>query len=212
MQPCSTIKINTPSPQGDKILVNKKFHTLFVKKMILLRVSTSKIISTFFGAGLVPFAPGTFASLLTALPFCFFPVKQPIVFLFFLASFVLGIQHSQVYANSIKTTDPGEVVIDEVAGMLIIFFLCGDFSGTFAGLIKGKIHTTKNAMFFGRCVYAFLAFFFFRIFDITKPLLVGLVDRNCKGAIGIMMDDVVAGIMSAGTIYGISIALGRIFG
>ncbi|MDA9212762.1 phosphatidylglycerophosphatase A, partial [Gammaproteobacteria bacterium] len=48
-----------------------------------------------------------------------------------------------------------------------------------------------------RIVFVVLAFILFRIFDITKPFPISYIDRNIKGGLGIVLDDVVAGLIAA---------------
>lgn len=68
--------------------------------------------------------------------------------------------------------DPGEIVIDEVAGMwLALLFL------------------PKSILLFS------LAFILFRIFDITKPWIIGKI-QSLHGGFGIMLDDILAGILA----------------
>lgn len=71
----------------------------------------------------------------------------------------------------------GEIVIDELAGMWLTLSICG--------------LTSENILF-----TAPLAFIFFRLFDIYKPSIIGRIDRNVKGGLGVMGDDVIAGIFA----------------
>jgi phosphatidylglycerophosphatase A len=79
--------------------------------------------------------------------------------------------------------DGKEIVIDELAGMWIALSICGINS--------------ENTL-----ILAPLAFIFFRLFDIWKPSIIGKIDRDVKGGLGVMGDDIVAGfaagIASAG--------------
>ncbi len=80
-------------------------------------------------------------------------------------------------------TDPGEVVIDEVVGQWIVCLLIID----------------NNHM--GQYFLALLAF---RVFDILKPWPICIFDRR-HDAFGVMMDDVVAGIMGAAVLYWVNL-------
>ena len=71
--------------------------------------------------------------------------------------------------------DGKEIVIDELAGMWITLAICGINS--------------SNILFM-----APIAFIFFRLFDIWKPSFIGKIDRDVKGGLGVMGDDVLAGI------------------
>ena len=135
----------------------------------------SKYFISLFGIGLIPFAPGTLGSIfaiftwyvsITFLSIYFFHF---IVALFFLTSFKIV----NIYLNSEKKEDPSEVVIDEFIGQSIPLIF----------LFKFNIYEVL------------LAFCVFRIFDIFKIYPVNKAE-NIKGAAGVIMDDVIAGIYS----------------
>lgn len=86
---------------------------------------------------------------------------------------VLGMLASAVYANTTGKEDPSEVIIDEVAGFLIAM-----------------------AWLPSSWVYVILAFILFRILDIFKPFPISMMDRKIKGGVGIMADDMMAGIVT----------------
>lgn len=144
------------------------------------------LIATWFGAGLLPKAPGTWGSL-AALPFA-----AAIVWLggpwALLASavllFLVGIWASAKYAGS--RADPGEVVVDEVvAQWLVIFPVALDL----------KLYL--------------LAFVTFRVADILKPWPANWADRRIKGGLGIMLDDILAAPYAMVVCYLAWIWLGR---
>ena len=87
-----------------------------------------------------------------------------------------------------KTDDLQEIVIDEITGLyltiLLAILLCKIF----------KIDFNISIIFL-------LSFIFFRIFDITKPLIIGYYDKTLKGATGIMVDDLLAGIFAGLTVF-----------
>ncbi len=142
-----------------------------------LRRTTARMIATTCGIGRLPWMPGSWGSA-AALPFCALieltlgPTLGSIALLACAAAlFVVGFWASRVYLESADSSDPPEIVIDEVAGQtLALAFLGG-------GLIE----------------YA-LGFALFRIADITKIWPVGLVERRLPGAAGVMFDDIVAGL------------------
>ncbi|KJV69603.1 phosphatidylglycerophosphatase A family protein [Candidatus Neoehrlichia lotoris str. RAC413] len=85
--------------------------------------------------------------------------------------------------------DPKEVVIDEVLGQLMTFTLIILFTennDTF--ILKNKINYIS---------IFFASFTLFRFFDIIKVWPINIVDKNIKGALGIMLDDIIAAVMSA---------------
>ena len=83
--------------------------------------------------------------------------------------------------NSFDSNDPQEIVIDEVVGQMI-------------PLLSIPIYET---LYFLPVEYYYVAsFLLFRLFDIWKPFPVNYIDDNTKGAMGIMLDDIFAGIYS----------------
>lgn len=133
----------------------------------------SKIIATVFFIGYIPFAPGTFGSLAgLAFIWIFKPdFLQQIVIL--IAGVIIGIFSSQVIEKISGTKDSKHIVIDEFVGyMASIIFL---------PLTIG---------------YIIAAFFLFRFFDILKPPPIRNLERMFSGGIGVMIDDVVAGVFT----------------
>lgn len=125
--------------------------------------------------GNISFAPGTFGSIL-GLPLCFFLSKLDFSVAFLLTSiFILfAIWIAQEAEKILKTKkDPGCVVIDEIAGMLV----------TLTGLPFNIVSVVAG-------------FFLFRVLDIWKPYPIRFFDKKLSGGVGIVMDDVAAGIVS----------------
>lgn len=186
------------------------------------------VIATFFGVGKIPFMPGTFGSLaatiLVAVIFyqpyfvkleggqMHFAVgggyinPQYIIWILSISSLVLwfvGYWASDNYASAISKKDPSEVVIDEVAGVFVAFSL---ISIIYAGLYF--LNKEGFIIYLTLAGWAFLlVFILFRIFDILKPLHVGWADKNLKGGLGIMADDIIAGGYTAIAFYAIFFAL-----
>ncbi len=169
------------------------------------------IICTFFGIGNIKFAPGTFGSLV-AFPIwvLLYPILNLgiiyfacfwILLLIFL--FFLGVHCSDIYTKETGKEDASQIVIDEVVGQLISLFL--SFSLIF---VIFRLVPSANEIFwiFGKfpILYFLSNFIFFRLFDIFKISLVRYCDRNIKNGLGVMLDDVVAGVFSALTIIIIS--------
>lgn len=145
----------------------------------------NKFISTLCYSGLSPVAPGTFGSFLALVlifPLAFFPQNAWLILLFFLVATALGFYAIPQYLQG-KTDDLQEIVIDEAAGLYLTILISTILLRTFG--VK-----TNAFVLFG------LSFIFFRIFDITKPLIIGYYDRTLKGATGIMVDDLLAGIFA----------------
>lgn len=130
-------------------------------------------IATWFGCGLSPVVSGTAGSL-GALPFAFviqYALGNHALFIASLLVFALGVWASGQYLAHMESgEDPGEIVVDEVAGQWLT--LCVLFP-TWQSYLTG--------------------FLLFRLFDILKPWPVSLADRQIKGAFGVMFDDMLAG-------------------
>jgi phosphatidylglycerophosphatase A len=137
-----------------------------------MKQALAHLLVTWFGSGLSRKAPGTVGSL-AALPFAYaihVYGGNAALMSAAIAAFVVGVWACDVYltANP-EASDPKEIVIDEVAGQwLVLAFL----------------PPTWQAYAIG-CVL-------FRLFDITKPWPVSLADSQIKGAVGVMLDDILA--------------------
>ena len=136
-------------------------------------------------SGLSPKAPGTVGSFVSLVIGLFLLEFLHVSTLFLLALLitVIAIKQIDIYENEVGMHDGKEIVIDELAGMWITLSICGINS--------------ENIL-----IMAPLAFIFFRLFDIWKPSIIGKIDRDVNGGLGVMGDDVVAGfaagIASAG--------------
>jgi phosphatidylglycerophosphatase A len=132
------------------------------------------LVATGLGVGYVPFAPGTFGSLL-ALPLAWGMQQFPLGWQLALAAacFVSGVAICSRAARPLGGGDPGQIVFDEIAAMLVVF-----------------LPTRLTA------ATALIGFALFRLFDITKPWPVGRLER-LPGGLGIMSDDFAAGVYSA---------------
>ena len=122
--------------------------------------------------GNVPFAPGTFGSLI-GLPFAFLLSRLNLLLS---ASFILlfvffAIAVASAAEKILSKKDPAKIVIDEIAGLMV----------TFAGL-PFNLGT------------AIAGFIIFRAFDILKPFPIRALERKVPGGGGVVLDDVLAGI------------------
>ena len=131
-------------------------------------------LATGFYAGNLPVAPGTFGSLI-GLALCFGLAANPLPLAIILA--VLLILFAIWIANAaekiLKRSDPGCIVIDEIAGMVVTLI---GLPFNFATAVTG--------------------FILFRILDILKPFPIRILDKRVSGGLGIVADDVVAGIFA----------------
>lgn len=124
--------------------------------------------------GFSPKAPGTIGSLL-ALPLCFILSKIDIVSsaIAVILFTVIGTWIAHVAEKILRQTDPGCIVIDEMAGLMVTFF-----------------YLPFNL------ITVCLGFIIFRLLDILKPFPISWIEKNITGGLGIMADDIVAGIFS----------------
>jgi phosphatidylglycerophosphatase A len=143
-----------------------------------MKVSLARLLSTWFGCGYAPFAPGTVgaaAAVAIAWLLGWGAVSNAIAGL---VAGMVGIWAATIEARSCGRKDPGHIVIDEVAGQWI----------TFAGA------TTFNWKSW------LLGFLLFRLFDIWKPVPVRQLEQLPDGT-GIMADDLMAGVYGAVVLY-----------
>lgn len=139
-----------------------------------------------FGSGAVPKGPGTAGTVVAmgiylALP----PMSLPVHGLLIAVSFLLGWWLCGKTATDIGVHDHGGIVWDEFVGYWITMFMAPQ-----------------------GWTWALLGFALFRLLDIFKPWPIKWVDQQVKGGMGIMLDDVLAGIMAALCIQALVILIG----
>ncbi|QWU79645.1 phosphatidylglycerophosphatase A [Campylobacter novaezeelandiae] len=144
-----------------------------------------KLYLTFFYSGCVKKASGTSGTLAALIP-AFFILKylgMQTLFLLSILIFIASIRIIDDYEKQSGIHDDKHIVIDEVAGVFLALAI------------------------FGNTVFAFLlSFVLFRVFDILKPSIIGVVDKKFKGGLGVMLDDMLAGLFAgllSAVIYGI---------
>ena len=129
-------------------------------------------IATGAGSGYLPKAPGTWGTLVGLLLWWPLAGLSLTAYLATVAVlFIVGVASAGAAEKILDRGDPGVVVIDEIVGVLI-------------ALAAVPLHP----------VAALAGFALFRLFDIAKPFPVGWVDRHLHGGLGIMLDDVAAGL------------------
>lgn len=167
-----------------------------MKKLIARMVATCII-------GYMPFAPGTWGSAL-ALGVGYCIVDRYGWFemaLAFGAVCLIGLITTRWYLYAMPDRkDPKEVVIDEVAGQwltLLTPILLLHLGAWLQTGILSVIALEKHWV----AIYFTLGFIFFRLFDILKPWPVSFFDRKVKGAWGVMLDDIAAGLMAGVLLY-----------
>ncbi len=134
----------------------------------------SHFIAFGFGSGAVPFAPGTFGTLM-AIPF--YLLMRPLSLSMYLFLVILitiaSMWLCDKVSKEIKVHDHSGMCLDEIVGFLV----------TMIGAPHGVI-------------WILLGFALFRLFDIWKPWPIRYLDEQVKGGVGVILDDVVAGIFS----------------
>ncbi len=125
-------------------------------------------------SGKSPKAPGTIGSIVSViigLPILYYSVQT----LFLLACLigVIAIREIDIFEKQSQTHDAKWIVIDELVGVWVAMAMAGL---SIVGVVS--------------------AFVFFRIFDIWKPSIIGRIDRQVKGGLGVVGDDFVAGLVA----------------
>lgn len=128
-----------------------------------------------FGTGLSSWAPGTLGTLAAAPIFALMqPMNTPAYIMVLVVWFVIGIVICQHCELRLRVSDHPGIVWDEIVGYLV----------TMTGMPLSWQHLA-------------LGFALFRLFDIIKPWPIRLVDRHVHGGFGIMLDDLLAGLLAA---------------
>jgi phosphatidylglycerophosphatase A len=139
-------------------------------------------VATWGGLGLMRPGPGTWGTI-GGLPFGIFLLVfggVPALVVAALAVFALGYWASKHFEQMVREKDSSMIVIDEVAGLWIAMIPC--------------VLTPASVG---------IAFVLFRFFDILKPWPISYLDKKFPGPMGVMLDDVLAGIFAAFVLIGI---------
>ena len=126
-----------------------------------------------FGAGLSPFAPGTFGTLV-AIPIALLLdayASEAAFVAVIIVLFLLGTWSAQITGRALRVPDHGSIVVDEVAAFLLVLY--------FTGVTPLRIA---------------IAFALFRFFDIVKPPPIRQLDAAMKNGTGVMLDDLLAAV------------------
>ena len=146
-------------------------------------MTLNRLFITFGGSGLSPKAPGTAGSLAALIVGVLLLQVMPIptLFMITLAITIIGIFEINKYEKETGTHDDKSIVIDEVAGMWIALMMA--------------LSTAKSLEYPYATELAIIgSFAAFRLFDIWKPSFIGTIDEKVKGGLGVMGDDIIAGI------------------
>ncbi|MFB6434812.1 MAG: phosphatidylglycerophosphatase A [Candidatus Malihini olakiniferum] len=162
-----------------------KRETQRVAKHRLRLSNLCHLLATGFGSGLSPRMPGTIGSLAAIPVWCFLSfLPWQLYSLMIMLSIFIGLYLCHQTAKDIGVHDHSSIVWDEFVGMWITLMAIEDQQW--------------------KCVLA--SFLAFRVLDIFKPWPIYWFDRTVHGGMGIMLDDVVAGLISAGIIYWIVVS------
>ena len=172
------------------------------KKRVVFKFNLYTIISTWFCLGLIPFMPGTIASI-SVYPIYKFMISSSNSYMELQIStcivvallFVIGWFAVRKFETTTMSHDHKSIVIDEVIGQLLVIGL--SFKWLHKLSIKISSYTTFNSL----DTAFIIALIAFRFFDIKKPFLIRYIDRNMKGAMGVILDDVMAALFAAGSIF-----------
>lgn len=127
-----------------------------------------------FGSGLAPKAPGTFGTLAAIPIFLLLALLTPTFYLIaIIVMSVAGVYICGKAAEDVGVHDHPAIVWDEFVGYFITMFM---------------IPVTWQSVLVG--------FLLFRLFDILKPWPISFIDKNVSGGLGIMLDDILAGLFS----------------
>ncbi len=130
------------------------------------------LVALGFGAGLSPVAPGTVGTLVGVVLYLVLSLLPTLLYVVVVAGlFAAGVWAIGGAVDKMGSDDPPAVVWDEVVGFLVAMIAAP------AGIL-----------------WVILGFVLFRVFDIYKPWPIAQVERRFKGPIGVMLDDVLAGV------------------
>lgn len=143
------------------------------------------LLATGFGSGLSPVVPGTMGTL-AAIPLYLLLVQLPLsgYIVAVIIACLVGIKICQVTSDDMGVHDHGSIVWDEFAGFWITMLIVPLFSQP---ITEWK--------------WLLTGFILFRFFDMVKPWPIGWLDKRVHGGFGIMLDDIVAGVMAAIALY-----------
>lgn len=175
---------------GDDLSTRKR---LSAEQRRALLSSPAGWLACGFGSGLAPVAQGTFGSLAALLPWLLLrQLTLPAYIAALLAGFAIGVWACNVAGRALGVADHRSVVWDEFIGQWIALLPL---------LIPACLPSSGFAWWM-----LVAGFALFRLFDVWKPWPIRWLDRHLEGGMGVMVDDVVAGIFAA-----IVLALGLAF-
>ena len=170
-------------------MLKYNFNTFFKSVKERNLSNPAVFFATGFGVGLLPIAPGTWGSILAVFMawgivsiFSHLALLTVTIFVFF-----IGIFASEFCINHFSSSDPKQVVIDEIVAQWLVLLIV-------------PLEPLNYLV----------GFIIFRFFDIFKPWPISWIDKNLKGGFGIMADDVLAAVFAMIILYGVSLWTGSI--
>jgi phosphatidylglycerophosphatase A len=151
------------------------------------------LIAFGFGSGLSPWAPGTFGTLM-AVPIVLFVMQFGVVahLVFAIFASLFGIYVCGESARRLNVHDHPGIVWDEIAGFALT-------------MLTVPAHSAGGG---SKQIYWIVAgFTLFRVLDIWKPWPIREADHSLRGGLGIMLDDILAGIFAAAILLGLRMIL-----
>ena len=146
----------------------------FTDKLVLF-------LATGFCSGHAPKAPGTVGTVVAILPLLLLQQLPLIPYLsIVLLACITGVYICDKADKLLKTHDNKAIVWDEFCGLWI----------TFIAIPAGWVTLLAG-------------FVLFRLFDILKPWPISIADRKVAGGVGVMLDDIIAGILSLAVLHGL---------
>ena len=138
--------------------------------------------ATLGGIGMVPIAPGTFGSITAWIIFVYLShfISMINMLILTITFFILSIWICSEASKDLENKDHKSIVIDELVGIWIALL---------------PVLVIANSQY-ERTVYALAALILFRFFDILKPFPISYFDKNYKNGFGIVIDDVISGLIA----------------
>lgn len=166
-------------------------------------MSSKRTLATMFGIGLIPRAPGTAGSLVAALlayPILLAPYGWALLMAGTALVTFLGTQSAARYMEAHTTAhDPGEIVVDELAGQWLTYSIWHGWLIAMAGRLDVAAPLLADVA--ATPLFLVAGFVLFRLFDIAKPWPIRWADRKLKGGFGVMADDLLAGVAAGTLLY-----------
>jgi phosphatidylglycerophosphatase A len=160
-----------------------------------------KVLGSFFGAGFLPLAPGTWGSLVALAIWLF--AQRPLLeagikpvridmfcFLFAAGFFLATLALGRLAERAAGRYDPQWFVLDELGGAFLALYGLAGYNQPQHGHLQ--------------LVFVAGAFLLFRVLDATKLGMIGWADRRMTGGLGILMDDLFAGAAANLTVRGVA--------